>query len=349
MRSHVSRGSSRLRNFVGLFAPLLALSAQVGSAQVGDPTVTGGIGSITRTEGGYTLTFVSETDTLTAETAANLQSTFFSVYPQECSTFSTGCATSVTIRVEPTDIDCGTSPNAAACATGPLIQISGPHIATYPEDYDIVAHEAMHVVQADYVSSTECWYWSEGIADVARSRFGLDQTGQSWRLEPAADKTYQDGYGPTAHFLEWIKTSYMQDVTVELDAQLRSNGCPTDEFWEALTTFGVDQLWEQYLAELEPTSSAVASTTAPTVPDETIVSPDATGDGGLIDPGGEGGLSDGTGTWGTGEDDSAWETGEDDSAWETGEDDSAWETGEDDSAWETGEDDGTWETGEDQP
>jgi hypothetical protein len=120
------------------------------------------------------------------------------------------------------------------------------------EDYDMVTHEAMHVVQWGYVNPDACGYWVEGIADVARSRFGLNNAAASWALGYEPGKTYADGYTNAAHFLEWVKETYQYDVAVNLDAALRSIGCPDDLFWQKQTTLSLAELWDAYVSVFDP-------------------------------------------------------------------------------------------------
>lgn len=260
--------SSRARGVVVGWLQLSALCALVTSAQDVDLTLSGGIGETTKKQGAYTLKLISETEWFDAAMAAKIVSTFFETYAQECETFNTSCAKLVTIRIKPEAVQCGPS-TAMACTVRAEIAIAADTLWYNPEDYDMVTHEAMHVVQQGYLTAEDCWYWDEGIADVARARFGVNNVAAGWMLAYDPTQSYTDGYTSTAHFLEWIKDTYQYDVTVNLDSQLRAIGCPDDIFWEKQTTLGLDALWNEYLKVFDPDRAApVDPSTFPTPGDE---------------------------------------------------------------------------------
>ncbi|MET0384623.1 MAG: hypothetical protein ABW321_01630 [Polyangiales bacterium] len=225
---------------------IAALLAHTESASAADPTVTGGIGSVTSVYAGISLTLQSETEWLTAETAIHVRDTFFNTYPDECALFNPNCPRAVTIVIKPSLIPCPNDKTMApGCAGGTSIAVAGDWLWYYPQDYDLVTHEAMHIVQG-YTRAGDCPYWVEGVADVARAWFGKNNVAAGWRLVPG--NSVLDGTRQSAHFLDWVAYAYGRNVIVNLDQTLRASGCPGDDFWIAQTRLSGQMLWDQYVS-----------------------------------------------------------------------------------------------------
>jgi hypothetical protein len=102
----------------------------------------------------------------------------------------------------------------------------------------------MHVAAAVWDASVPDWA-TEGMADYARNRFGVNNAGAGWALpDYSSDQHYTDGYGETARFFTWIEYWYNPDFAVEFDASQR-DGTWSDYFQN---TFGmsVDDMWDIY-------------------------------------------------------------------------------------------------------
>ncbi|MBW3622194.1 MAG: basic secretory family protein [Armatimonadetes bacterium] len=133
------------------------------------------------------------------------------------------------------------------------ITIKVEWIKEHPEDFGMVIHELVHVVQsyprARPGASKPGWL-VEGIADYIRW----------WRYEPEVPRTpinterasYRDSYRTTAWFLAWITGKYNRSLTSQLDRALRE-GTYTDELFPKLTGGKtLDALWTEFIATLPP-------------------------------------------------------------------------------------------------
>ncbi len=111
------------------------------------------------------------------------------------------------------------------------VTISSDWLHKRPEDIiDVVTHEVMHIVQ-DYGESTGPGWLTEGIADYARYKFGVNNPAAKWAL-PAYKPTqkYTDAYRVTARFLVWIEQKEKKGVVKDFNKQLRLHTF-TDNSW----------------------------------------------------------------------------------------------------------------------
>jgi hypothetical protein len=229
----------------------LATSAEVASAQVQDPGQPLGVGTFPlQPANGLIISFTNNDPILTIGDAERIAGVFIEAYPQECAAFSySNCTNEVSLIVElGFDVPCGENTRAYACTRGPEITIATEYLRSNREDYDLITHEAMHVVQDggpsnNYRAGEACWYWNEGIADVARDAFGTNNDAAGWVLTPG---DYTNGYREAAHFLRWVEAAYGSQVLVYLDKWMREEGCPTDTFWIAQTSVGLTHLLTAY-------------------------------------------------------------------------------------------------------
>jgi hypothetical protein len=246
-----------------------------------DPTRDGGAGTVTVTRDGFTLTFVSEDPQLSAQTALDIQNTFFATIKPESDYFEPNCPHDVTIVVQPMLVCAGQAVPACTWTdeedrNKAYMLIDGQYITQNPADYDLVTHEAMHVVQSPPAGLDACGYWIEGEADLARAWWGLNNAAASWVL-PAPDPThsYTEGYRVTAAFLEWIYESFGEAPILALDDSLQAGVCPGVELWSAQTGYAsVDVLWADYVngaapaadPAVDPSTAAGPSTAAEPTP-----------------------------------------------------------------------------------
>jgi len=106
----------------------------------------------------------------------------------------------------------------------------------------------MHIVQ-DYSQSNDPGGLTEGIADYARYKFGVNNAAAKWAL-PAYKSTqnYDNAYRVTAPFLHWIEEKVKPGIVKELDSRLRKHTF-TDSTFKELTGKTVDELWKTYWAD----------------------------------------------------------------------------------------------------
>lgn len=127
---------------------------------------------------------------------------------------------------------------------GAEIALNGKWIHDHPDDFGMVVHELVHVVQA-YPSDASQYGWLiEGIADYVRW----------WRYEPEAPRptiekgqTYHDSYRTTAAFLAWSVRTYDKRIVSKLDRALRMGEDPAVVF-ETVTGRKFEKAWEEYVA-----------------------------------------------------------------------------------------------------
>jgi hypothetical protein len=200
----------------------------------------GGTGATVLAAQGFTLIFVSQDPALAGTTADNLIRAFFSSIPPESARFNPSCPHTVTMTIDP-------AYSGVAATTGSSITVSASYIDANVEDYDIITHEDMHVVQAyAFGSSATPTYWVEGIADYARYQYGINNAAAGWSLPPYdATQNYTDSYRVTARFLVWLDLHVKSGIVDTLDATLRS-GAYTDTFWVTQTGQTLAQLWTSY-------------------------------------------------------------------------------------------------------
>ncbi|MBI9071119.1 MAG: hypothetical protein JEY94_05955 [Melioribacteraceae bacterium] len=192
---------------------------------------------------GYKLNFVNNDSTTTPEFCKKLVDTFYEVYPKLAERFNKNTAGEVTFIIDPDFI--------GVAATGnDTVRFSSNWFHKRPGDIDVVTHEVMHIVQA-YPNNSGPWWITEGIADYARYKFGVDNEGGGWIL-PKVDSTqnFDNSYRITARFFAWLELNENQDLINNLDSKMRSKKY-TSEFWMESTGKTIEQLWKEYLKNPE--------------------------------------------------------------------------------------------------
>jgi hypothetical protein len=141
--------------------------------------------------------------------------------------------------------------NVPASTSGSTITIDGRWIAAHPEDFGMVVHELVHVVQRYPRNSHGSFGWlTEGIADYVRWwRYEPEYFATHGRpkIDPAKSK-YTDSYRTTAYWLAWVSKQYDARLVRELDRALRHGEDPTPLF-EKWTGRNADALWSEFLAQ----------------------------------------------------------------------------------------------------
>lgn len=187
---------------------------------------------------GYKLTFINYDTTFDAHEQQRLVNTFFTVYPELAKAFNPKTLKAVTMVID-------TAYDGVAATANGKVTISNKWLHKRPEDIDVVTHEVMHIVQ-DYGDSNGPGWLTEGIADYARYKFGVNNDAAKWSLtEPKPTQSYTDAYRVTARFLVWLEEKVKPDIVKELDSQMRKHTF-TDATWQQLTGKPVDDLWKSY-------------------------------------------------------------------------------------------------------
>ncbi|SDD20266.1 Peptidase [Mucilaginibacter pineti] len=189
---------------------------------------------------GYQLTFINQDPTFSKDLSAKLIKTFFEVYPKLAKEYNKNTAKKVTFIID-------TAYKGVAATWQDTVHFSPVYMSAHPGDIDVVTHEVMHIVQA-YVDFNGPGWLTEGIADYARFKFGVDNAGANWSL-PAYKSTqnYDNSYRITARFLVWIEKNVKPNLVIDLNNQLREHTF-TDDSWKKETGKTLDELWKAYIA-----------------------------------------------------------------------------------------------------
>jgi hypothetical protein len=133
--------------------------------------------------------------------------------------------------------------DGVAHAKGGEIVISSEWVTKKaPEDYGMVIHELVHVLQ-DYRRGSEFWV-TEGIADYVRYE-QYEPGKQKWRLQPG-QSSYRQGYGIAGAFLGWLAREKDPEIVRKLNAACRA-GQYQPELFEQWCGASVDALWDDYV------------------------------------------------------------------------------------------------------
>jgi Peptidase of plants and bacteria len=189
---------------------------------------------------GYKLIFINGDATLDTALQTRMINTFYKVYPELAAAYNPKTLKSVTMVID-------TTYKGVAETDNGKVTISSAWMHKHPEDIDVITHEVMHIVQ-DYGNSVGPGWLTEGIADYARYKFGVNNDAAKWSLTPyKAGQNYDNAYRITARFLVWIEAKVKPGIVKTLDAQLRQHTY-TDNSWKQLTGKTVDELWKEYIA-----------------------------------------------------------------------------------------------------
>ena len=189
---------------------------------------------------GYKLTFINYDPTLDSAEQARMVNTFYIVYPELAKAYNKNTLKAVTMVID-------TTYKGVAETDNGKVTISNVWMHKHPEDIDVITHEVMHIVQ-DYGNSNGPGWLTEGIADYARYKFGINNEAANWKLpDYKPTQNYTDAYRVTARFLVWIEKNYNPKTVKSLDDQMRKHTY-TDASWQQLTGKSLDDLWKTYIA-----------------------------------------------------------------------------------------------------
>lgn len=187
---------------------------------------------------GYKLTLTNYDTTLDTAELTRLVKTFYIVYPELAKEYNPATLKDVKMVVD-------TSYKGVAATADGKVTIASTWLHKRPEDIDVVTHEVMHIVQ-DYGESVGPGWLTEGIADYARNKFGVNNTAAKWTLpDYKSTQNYDNAYRITARFLVWIEAKVKPGIVKELDSQMRKHTY-TDNAWKQQTGKTVDELWKAY-------------------------------------------------------------------------------------------------------
>ena len=128
---------------------------------------------------------------------------------------------------------------------GTLITLSSNWIETHPDDFGLVIHELVHVIQA-YPSGDSMWL-TEGIADYIR--WGIyEGKEQAWFPRPKVKQGYKKGYQVTAGFLLWLESDISPGIVKKLNTAKRNRKYSANLF-HIETGQTLDELWDVYISQ----------------------------------------------------------------------------------------------------
>lgn len=192
------------------------------------------------TQGDYTLCVIVQDTRTKPETVGHMKDQFFNVYPRLVERFNPAAPRTVNFTIGPAGFIAGASGDQVTYQTEWMLQ--------HPEDYDVVVHEIMHIVQSYTADTTPGWL-TEGIADYVRNQYGVNNAAAGWSLQmPTAASAYTDGYGTTGRFILWLEARYDLEFAEMLDTAVRS-GSYVPSSWISYTGKTVDELWQDYVAD----------------------------------------------------------------------------------------------------
>jgi hypothetical protein len=191
----------------------------------------------------YTLVFINRDSTFALQGKAvkqRMEDAFFKVYPEEAKVFNKKTIKRVVFMIDP-------EYKGVAATSGNVVHFNPAWMLRTPTDIDVVTHEVMHIVQEYGYSAGPVWL-TEGIADYARYKFGVDNAGAKWSMpEYKPTQHYTNSYRVTARFFVWMEQKVKPGVVVGLDSRLRAHTY-TDDTWKELTGKTLDELWALYAA-----------------------------------------------------------------------------------------------------
>ena len=146
--------------------------------------------------------------------------------------------------------------NAPAYASGNTITVNGEWISRHPDDFGMMVHELVHLIQRYPSGGNKPGWLVEGIADYIRW----------WRYEPEAPRTpinparasYRDSYRTTAWFLAWLTARYDRSIVPRLDRALRERRYE-DALFKEITGKDLDTLWAEFLPKPPANDGAAAA------------------------------------------------------------------------------------------
>jgi len=131
-----------------------------------------------------------------------------------------------------------------AATSGNVISISVDHISHHPDDYGMVIHELVHVLQRYPRVDKDTWWLVEGIADYIRY-YRFEPKIKLPRLDPSK-ASFRDGYKTSARFLAWIERKHDRTIVKKLNLALRK-GEYRPELFQEWTKQSLDQLWVNFV------------------------------------------------------------------------------------------------------
>ena len=216
------------------------MPVSIGTVNAADTT------SETFTQNGFTLTIQQTAgNTVDSSVVEKIKEIYFTQYPKMRERYNPTRPRAITMVFDP-DYD------GVAYTLGTTIVYSVDYLKANPKDVDCATHELFHVVQGgykNYGSSAFATAFCEGVADYARSVYGMYNSEGGWSLpEYSSGQSYTDSYRVTARFLTWVQQRVDSSIIYNINKTMHA-GTYTDDLWVEMTGKTVDQLWSEYAAD----------------------------------------------------------------------------------------------------
>jgi hypothetical protein len=127
--------------------------------------------------------------------------------------------------------------------SGNTITVDDEYVSQHPDDFGMMIHELIHVIQAYPQFRKKPGWLVEGIADYVRY---WKYESERPRRPVQATENYHDGYGTTGAFLAWITWKYDRRTVKRLDGSLR-NRTYNDSIFHEITGKNLPELWEEFI------------------------------------------------------------------------------------------------------
>jgi hypothetical protein len=169
-----------------------------------------------------------------------MEDVFFKVYPLEVAAFNPNSARKVVFIIDP-------AYKGVAESWGDSVRFNPVYMLSRPADVDVVTHEVMHIVQEYGYSAGPGWL-TEGIADYARYKYGVENAGANWALAAYKQgQSYEGGYRIAARFLVWLDEKIKPGIVKSLNDSLYTHAF-NDSTWAQMTGKSLQELWASYTA-----------------------------------------------------------------------------------------------------
>ena len=136
------------------------------------------------------------------------------------------------------------STKGVGATSGNRIMAFSNWVEKHPEDFGMLIHELVHVIQS-YPKKEPEWV-TEGIADYVRWAI-YEGKPQEWFGIPDQRAGYTKGYRAAAGFFLWLESGAAPGVVRRLNSAMRAGNYDAAIFEEAGGS-SLESLWEQYVA-----------------------------------------------------------------------------------------------------
>lgn len=210
------------------------------------------------TQNGYELTIIQTVgEEVSSTILEQVKNIYFTQYPKMRKRYNTSRPRALTIIFDPTY-------DGVAYTLGTKIVISTAWLQSNPNDTDCATHEIFHFAQGGYMNyNSESFEGAicEGMADYARSVYGLYNDASGWSLgEYDSSQTITTRYRSNARFLTWLNQRKNSTITYMINKTMHE-GTYTDALWSQLTGKTADALWNEYASDPDITKIALSANT----------------------------------------------------------------------------------------